>query len=338
VPISAVHQFSSIPNHLIAGLSLYWCCGSIEIKSIIAQIMHISFATANLFFIPFPQVVEIIAQAGFQSIELDLHWQGGEWEMAQHLKGVAPRQAVQWIHQAGLKVTSIHDGGGMLENNYSIKGFLNPSLDHYLDQLGYAPELIAFHTPHIPNEKLLSPDPKGMTLQPCGVELEMNESEAWQRWILGEILQPLETYRSQAAFITIENIPPLPGYTLPLTQPLALKSFTANHGLGITLDTTHYAQMGQDLLEAAQILNGNIRSIHLSDFKAGRTHVFIGDGDLSLAEFFRSLETGTLNSIVLECSLSSNDRSDREMQGDEIVARLRLARNRLETYLSQSKT
>ena len=280
--------------------------------------MHISFATANLFFTPFPQVVEVIAQAGFHSVELDLYWQGGEWAMAQHLQGVAPRQAVQWIHQAGLKVSSIHDGGGMLTDAHSMQGYINPALDRYLEQLGYAPDLIAFHTPHIHGE----------------------QHNGWWGEISGQVSQALDAYRSQAAFITIENMPPIPGYTVPLLQPQALKAFTVGHSLGVTLDTTHYAQMGQDLLDATHILNGSVHSVHLSDylFASSRSHVLIGDGDLDLAEFFRVLDTRCINSIVLECSLSSSEKSDRQMSQDELITKLALAKDRLDAYLSRSES
>ncbi len=77
--------------------------------------MQISVATANYYQLPFEQALDIIAQAGFQTVELDLFWERKNWAMAQHLRGCAPRDVVRWIHQAGLKVSSIHDGGGVLD-------------------------------------------------------------------------------------------------------------------------------------------------------------------------------------------------------------------------------
>ena len=47
--------------------------------------MRISFATANFYFLPFDETLEIIAEAGFQNIELDLFWEWKQWTMAQHL-------------------------------------------------------------------------------------------------------------------------------------------------------------------------------------------------------------------------------------------------------------
>ncbi|MBN1372666.1 MAG: hypothetical protein JW987_12065 [Anaerolineaceae bacterium] len=54
--------------------------------------MHISFATANLYQEPFEDVLEMIAAAGYDAIELDLFWERKEWAMAQHLRVVPMEQ------------------------------------------------------------------------------------------------------------------------------------------------------------------------------------------------------------------------------------------------------
>ena len=111
--------------------------------------MQLSVATANLYFQPFERVIEIIAEAGFQYIELDLFWARKEWAMAQHLKDVPVKRAIQLVQQSGLRISSIHDGGGVLENEHSTIGFVNPILDQYLEEMGYAPDCLVFHTPHV---------------------------------------------------------------------------------------------------------------------------------------------------------------------------------------------
>ena len=86
--------------------------------------MHLSVATANLYSLPFGQTLEIIAEAGFQNIELDLFWERKDWAMAQHLKEISAKQVVRWIEQSGLKITSIHDGSGVIEDDHSISSHL----------------------------------------------------------------------------------------------------------------------------------------------------------------------------------------------------------------------
>lgn len=82
--------------------------------------MHISVATASFYFFSFEQALEIIAGAGFEQIELDLYWERGEWAMAQHLKGLDVRKVVRMVHRSGLRVSSIHDGGGVIEDSRTV--------------------------------------------------------------------------------------------------------------------------------------------------------------------------------------------------------------------------
>lgn len=276
------------------------------------SVVHISVATANLFFLPFEQVLAIIADAGFQDIELDLYWARKEWAMAQHLRNIPIKQVVRLVDRYGLRIRSIHDGGGVLEETSSTSGFINPALDQYLDEMGYAPDCLVFHTPHIEG----SP----------GIE--------WWQQISGEIAGSLEKYRNTCSSITIENMPFFDGYFVPLTTPEALKAFVEENRLSVTLDTTHYAQIGIDIVEAARALGRNVRTIHLSDFKAGKTHVFIGEGDLDFASFCHAIDTQSLNAITLECSFSSIENPDREMSYTELVDQLKEARKRVEYFLA----
>ncbi|MHC4714132.1 MAG: sugar phosphate isomerase/epimerase family protein [Planctomycetota bacterium] len=273
--------------------------------------MQLSAATAGLYFRPFEQALGIIAEAGLRSIELDLFWERKDGAMAQHLRDVPVKRAVRLIERSGLRISSIHDTGGVLDNTASMDGFINPTLDQYLDEVGYAPECLVFHTPHIEG------DPG---------------SDWWER-ISDKIVSSLEKYREACSFVTIENMPSLPGYYVPLATPRELDAFVTANGLGVTFDTTHYAQMGFDITEAAGQLRRSIRTIHLSDFEAGRTHVFVGDGDLDLPALFDVIDKNGLSTVTLECSLSSHDKPDEETSYSEMVARMREARIRVERIL-----
>jgi sugar phosphate isomerase/epimerase len=273
--------------------------------------MKLSVATANLYLQPFEQVLEIIAEAGFQNIELDMFWEGKKWGMAQHLRDVPVKQVIQLVERSGLKISSIHDGGGVLEHRHSTNGFINPDLDRYLSEMDYAPECLVFHTPHI----------------------EGSPGNGWWEKISEEIVRSLEKYQKACSFVTIENMPLLDGYFVPLITPDELNAFVAKNGLGVTMDTTHYAQIDIDIVEAARKLSGNIKTIHLSDFKAGRTHVFIGVGELDFSGLFDVIDKGSLCAITLECSLSPLDNPHQEMSYTDLASRMREARKRLESLL-----
>jgi len=277
--------------------------------------MHSSVATANFYFLPFAQTLEIIAEAGFAHIELDLYWESGKWAMAQHLKDIPVREVVRLVNQSGLTVSSIHDGGGVIEDPHTARGFANPQLAAYLDQLGYAPGCIVFHTPH----------------RQGGCD------KSWWQSISDKIARIAESYRSSQTSVTLENMPIFDGYYVPLTTPQELFAFVSERLLGVTLDTTHYAQMGIDVVEAARILKEKIRTIHLSDYLNGKPHVFIGEGSLDFVNFFRVLEFSTLRSVTLECSMGFLGETAFEMDPVIIIDRLRTARSRLHAWIEAAQ-
>ena len=203
--------------------------------------MQLSVATANFYYLPFAQTLDIIAESGFQFIELDLYWKGGDWEMAQHLKDLKVNEVIPLISRSGLTVSSIHDLGGMLTDARSTRGFINPRLASYLDALGYAPECIVLHTPHIAGDY----------------------DQRWWQAISTGVAQAAGAYRKPATTVTVENLPFCAGYYIPLATPQQLLDYTDTHDLGVTLDTTHYAQLGIDVVQAARVLKDRIRTVHL---------------------------------------------------------------------------
>lgn len=273
--------------------------------------MQISVATANLFYLPFEQALEIIAEAGFQAIELDLYWERKTWAMAQHLKGRSIPEVVRQIRQSGLKVASIHDGGGVLESADSTEGFINPQLGEYLDLLGYAPDCIVFHTPHI----------------------EGDYDRSWWQSMAGPIARAASEYRRNGTRVTLENMPSFEGYTIPLLTPPELFDFVCEHELGVTLDTTHYAEAGIDITQAARSLTGKINTIHLSDHTESSRHVFVGDGALDFAHFFREIDFSALKAVTLECSVAFLNENPRELSRGARIERLKIARERMRSWL-----
>ncbi len=274
--------------------------------------MYISVATANLYYLPFAQAIDIIAAAGYADVELALFWEGGAWAMAQHLRGLSGREAARIMARAGLRVASIHDGGGLLPRADSVAGYVNPLLREYIDALGEAPDCIVFHPPHAAGAA----------------------GEGWWREMAPQVVQALDAYRADCGAVTLENAPLLDGFTVPLTAPADLGAFCAQHGIGVTLDTTHYAQMGVSVPAAAAALRGAVRSVHLSDYADGRSHVFVGEGSINLPAVLRALDGAALYGITLECSVGFPREDVRRMAPADMVERLRLAGERLRAWLA----
>lgn len=274
--------------------------------------MLISVASANYFFLPFPQALEIIARAGIRHIELDLYWTRGKWTIAQHLRDVSTREAVRLVRQSGLKVANIHDGGGVIEDADSLDGFVNPRLAEYLDELGYAPGCIVFHTPHI----------------------EGSYDMRWWHAVSGRIAGTAAKYQGNGTVVTVENMPPFEGFYVPLATPEELLAFAREYDLGITLDTTHYAQAGVDIKGAARILKGKVVNVHLGDYADGKSHVFVGDGGIDFSGFLRELSPSVLRSMTFECSPVRMGEDALELTPQAMSERLRMAQARLHTWLS----
>jgi sugar phosphate isomerase/epimerase len=274
--------------------------------------MILSVATANYYHLPFEQALDIIARSGLQHIELDLFWERKQWSMAQHLRGYAPRDVVRLVRQAGLTVASIHDGGGVLEEPGSVRGYINPQLADYLDALGDAPDCLIFHTPHV----------------------EGNLDGAWWQGLKSRIIEALEPYRGLGSAISIENMPFFEGYTVPLISPDQLLAFVQEASVGITLDTTHYAQIDIDITRAAQTLFGKVHTTPLSDYADGKTHVFPGDGVLNFADFFAALDFSVLRAVTLECSPARLGEESVQMDSSALSKRLSTAKTRAVGWLA----
>jgi sugar phosphate isomerase/epimerase len=269
--------------------------------------MELSVATANFYYIPFEQALEVIAESGFVSIELDLYWQYDRWAMAQHLKNYQTKNILRAVQNAGLKIASVHDGGGVLLGPDSTKGFINNHLPECIDQLGYAPKCIVLHTPHI----------KG------------TYDKDWWRLISEQVIKEAETYIKNGTAVTIENIPLLDGYFVPVVSPYEIMEFLADSRLHFTLDTSHYAYSGIDIIQASKILKKRIKTIHLSDYKEGQSHVMIGDGDLRLNELIQSRDLPELEIVTIECSTGYFGEDVKQLSTKEMVIRMKEVKRRM---------
>ena len=79
--------------------------------------MNIAISTGTFYSIPFINALDVIKKSGFEYIELLQYWKGGDsWEVGQHLKNVSPKETLKMVKESGLKISSLHDGGGVIED------------------------------------------------------------------------------------------------------------------------------------------------------------------------------------------------------------------------------
>lgn len=238
--------------------------------------MHISMATANLFHIPFEQALRIIKQSGFDAIELDGYWRGGEnWAAGQHIMGIKPNDVLKMVDDSGLEPVSFHDLSGVIEDG--ANSAIARGTYEYLDCYDF-PCVVA-HTPH---RKTEDPD-----------------------WWSGYRRTAKADLRAIAGgrIVCLENLVQFEGYAVPLLQPEEMLEFAEDAGVFVNIDTTHYAQCGTDIARAAAILKDRVRTIHLSDYGGGVSHLPPGDGCLDFMSFYSALDVGLLYATTIECNL-----------------------------------
>jgi sugar phosphate isomerase/epimerase len=148
-----------------------------------------------------------------------------------------------------------------------------------------------------------------------------------------DIVEAAEGYASCETAVTIENMPLFDGFYVPLATPQELLAFVSDNELGVTLDTTHYAQDGLDVVQAARVLRAETKTVHLGDYVDGKTHVFIGDGDLDFASVLRVFDLSRLHSLTVECSVGFHGEDAQTLNQEEMVDRLKTAMRRLQGWI-----
>jgi sugar phosphate isomerase/epimerase len=271
--------------------------------------MLLSVATATFYDTPFSETLRIIKQAGFEHIELDLYWQGGEhWKMAQHLEGIEPHVVVKMIDAAGLQIASIHDGSGVIEND--ADSAIDPSVFEYIECLSGKIDCLVLHAPH----------------------KKTNTGQTWWETYKNKFSRDLADMKQYCNLLCVENLPRFENYYVSLMHADELYQFAFEHDVFINFDTTHYAQNHVDIFEAFDTVKTRVKAIHLSDYCESKAHVYVGRGDLNLAEFIRTIANSQVHSLTLECDVKSvKDEHD-------IVDRLKFAKMFVEHALSDSHT
>ena len=236
--------------------------------------MLLSISTASFYFMPFEAALDVIAQAGFEAVELAGYCQSGPYETAQHLKGADPRWAVKQVEARGLRIATYHDMGGVIAPDGT--GWLAS------DVAGYAacaqiPYLVT-HAPHA------------------------SEQPNWWAGFADSLREQARALAARGR-ICLENMGPMAGYTVALQDPAGMLAFAEQIGAWVNLDTTHCAECGQDPVTAARILAPRLRTLHISDYAAGRKHLFPGDGQIDFPALFASLRGLPIHAATLECDL-----------------------------------
>jgi sugar phosphate isomerase/epimerase len=151
-----------------------------------------------------------------------------------------------------------------------------------------------------------------------GLPLSWFVGRTYARWLCDE----LESFqRGTEVTVAVENMPrrqigPLGFDLYQMTRLGSLARF--RH---LTLDTTHLATHGIDIIQTYEKLAGRVSHVHLSNYN-GREHRLLQDGHLSLDDFLRRLnQDGYRGVVTLELQPDALGAGD----DSQVLANLRAA-------------
>lgn len=216
--------------------------------------MKVSVSTGLYYTKPYDEILDIIAEAGGQYIELFMN---------QAFLDVPLEAIKKAVDQRGLKVLSIHLPLTFLAHQRDeSEDYWMAKCIEYAEVLG-AKVLVS----HFFYKK----DGSGNN--------DQNHFETIEKYT-----------KLSNKHICTENFPK-EGLETILRDNQALVLRLEGFRGCMTYDTTHAASTGVDIVEQYHVFKPYIRNIHLSDFKDGNEHIVLGGGDLPIRKLVKALKT-----------------------------------------------
>lgn len=254
----------------------------------------IAFSTGSLHNYGMNRAFELAKQAGFDGVEvlIDERWDTRQASYLQHLQA-EHEMPIFSLHSPFVRKVEGWEGDAISRVKRSVE---------LAEVVGAGVVVI-----HLPFRFL-----RGSVEMPAlwlhfTLGLPLFGDNGYRRWLLGE----LKTYQAGTKVtIAVENMP-VKRFLLFRLDAHQLNSLD---DLGrfphLTLDTTHLATRGIDILEAYDRLAGKVAHVHLSNYN-GQEHRLLTDGHLPLGELLRRLKRdGYPGVVVVElapCSLEAGD-------------------------------
>lgn len=246
----------------------------------------LALSTGSLYTYGLDRVFDLAKEAGFDGIEVLVD---GRWDTRQagYLKRLMDRH--------GLPVVSLHSPFHLIR----VPGWEQDPLWRLKKTVELAEDLEA--------RVVVAHPPLGWLRLYLHVTGASNKRRFWVglplSWLVGRpyarwLRDELEDFqRGTGVTIAVENMPsrrvgPLRFDLYQMTRLESLERF--QH---LTLDTTHLATRGLDIIQAYERLADQVAHVHLSNYN-GREHRLLQDGHLPLADFLRRLSQGNYKGIV----------------------------------------
>jgi sugar phosphate isomerase/epimerase len=246
----------------------------------------LALSTGSLYTYGLDRVFGLAKEAGFDGIEVlvDGRWDTRQADYLKHLMG-----------RHGLPIVSLHSPFHLVQ----VPGWERDPIWRLKKTVKLAEALGA--------QVVVAHPPVGWLRISLRVTGASNKRDCWVglplSWFVGRpyarwLCDELESFqRGTEVTVAVENMPrrrigPLGFNLYQMTRLESLECF--RH---LTLDTTHLATHGIDILQTYERLAGRVSHVHLSNYN-GREHRLPRDGHLPLADFLHRLNQDGYGGIV----------------------------------------
>ncbi len=234
--------------------------------------MKILFSTGSIYHLPVREVFSLAAEAGFDGCDLVIDGRFSNPGYIDDVKACLEILPIPSIHAPYAKVRAWKNHKEALIQSVRIAKTVGAELVNFHPPSWYSFELTFF------------------------------------RWFR-RVNDFQEEFGSEGLSLTLENMP-LMGKRLMLAPYVLndyrdLIDFGIRKNLFFTFDTTHLGTFGNDPIEAfiQYFRTGRMKNVHLSDFRAFKSHLFLGRGDLPLAKLLNTMRVlGYDGMVTLEIS------------------------------------
>ena len=241
--------------------------------------MKISFSTGCLYEYSLSDIFSLAKRAGFDGIELLID---------RNKSNIKPRRIRDLSERYEIPILSIHSPFVMCDGWGNFWDSIQKTLDFAVE---LSIPLMNFHPPY-----------SVLTIY------RLNSN----------FLDRVKSYREMAnrndIILTVENLPIKLYFARIFSRKSTYKlaEFIKDSNIFLTFDTTHFATMGADILQAYALFGERVANVHFSDYDGRAQHLLPGNGYLPLKELLRKIsEDGRRSIITLETRPTSMESSDR---------------------------
>ncbi len=220
--------------------------------------MKVLFSTGCLFYLPLKEIFHLAGEAGFDGCDLVIDSHFANPRSLDLLSECSDLLPVHSVHAPFMKMRSWGTKAEMLSKSIEIAKGVKASVVNFHPPSWYSMEL-----------KFLQ---------------WFKKVKDFQRELSCEGLD-----------LAIENMP-LAGKRVMLASYILndfkdLIDFGLERNLYFTFDTTHLGTFGDDVVAAFLAFHrtGRLRNIHLSDYGASRSHLFLGSGELPIVKLLNTM-------------------------------------------------